>query len=100
MNENEPDGQIETVPALAAGSRVLPAPEFQGSAAMPAEMEWSANIDNPRNRKADRMDVTDFIRFVGIRRSEEFVAAGACWNGTGMGRCSGMRGLPSTGPKQ
>ena len=72
MSENEPDGQIEVVPAFEAGSRVLTAPEFQGLAEMPAEMEWFANIDNPRTRKAYRADVTDFMRFVGIERPEEF----------------------------
>jgi integrase/recombinase XerD len=72
LNQNEPDGQIEAVPTFEAGSRVLTAPEFQGLAAMPAEMEWFANINNPRTRKPYRMDVTDFMRFVGIQRPEEF----------------------------
>ena len=55
MSENEPDGQIEVVPTLEADSRALTAPEFQGLAEMPAEMEWFANIDNPRTRKAYRI---------------------------------------------
>ncbi len=39
---------------------------------MPAEMEWFANIDNPRTRRAYRIDVADFMAFVGIQRPEEF----------------------------
>ena len=52
--------------------RALTAPEFQGLAEMPAEMEWFANLDNPRTRRAYRIDVADFMAFVGIARPEEF----------------------------
>ena len=51
MSENQPEGQIEPVPSLAAGSRALTTPEFQGLTEMPAELEWFANINNPRTRK-------------------------------------------------
>ena len=61
---------VEAVPA--ATGRALTAPEFQGLAAMPAELEWFANIDNPRTRRAYRIDVADFMAFVGIQRPEEF----------------------------
>ena len=44
--------------------RALTAPEFQGLAEMPAELEWFANIDNPRTRRAYRIDVADFMAFV------------------------------------
>ena len=71
-SENEPERQIESVPTTGAGPRALTAPEFQGLAAMPAELEWFANIDNPRTRKAYRIDVADFMAFVGIQRPEEF----------------------------
>ena len=52
--------------ALAASAAPLPtlralrALDFQGLAEMPAEMEWLANMDNPRRRRAHRIDVADF----------------------------------------
>jgi hypothetical protein len=39
---------------------------------MPAELEWFANIDNARTRRAYDADTKDFMRFVGIARPEEF----------------------------
>jgi site-specific recombinase XerD len=38
---------------------------------MPAELEWFANIDNPRTRRAYRNDIEEFSRFVGIATPEE-----------------------------
>jgi integrase len=52
--------------------RGLTAAEFQGLAAVPAEAEWFANIDNPRTRRAYRVDIHEFMGFVGIARPEEF----------------------------
>lgn len=46
--------------------------EFFGLASMPAELEWFANIDNPRTRRAYQSDLADFTAFVGIARPEEF----------------------------
>ena len=37
-SENELERQIESVPTTGAGPRALTAPEFQGLAAMPAEL--------------------------------------------------------------
>jgi site-specific recombinase XerD len=54
------------------GRRVLTALEFQGLAAVPHEAEWFANIDNPRTRRAYRIDIHEFMGFVGIERPEEF----------------------------
>ncbi len=67
--ENEVPDALAVPPT---SSRALTAPEFQGLAEMPAEMEWFANIDNPRTRRAYRIDVADFMAFVGIQRPEEF----------------------------
>jgi len=50
----------------------LTAAEFQGLSAVPAEAEWFANIDNPRTRRAYRIDIHEFMGFVGIGRPEEF----------------------------
>jgi len=68
--------QVVTLPsggvALGAGRRALTALEFQGLAAVPHEAEWFANIDNPRTRRAYRIDIHEFMGFVGIGRPEEF----------------------------
>jgi integrase len=73
---NEGKGQGVTVVsgglARGAGRRALTALEFQGLAAVPHEAEWFANIDNPRTRRAYRIDIHDFIGFVGIAQPEEF----------------------------
>jgi site-specific recombinase XerD len=55
-----------------AGRRALTALEFQGLAAVPLEAEWFANIDNPRTRRAYRIDLREFMGFVGIGRPAEF----------------------------
>lgn len=46
--------------------------EFHELADVPPEVEWFANIDNVRTRRAYRIDLRDFMQFVGIRRPEEF----------------------------
>jgi site-specific recombinase XerD len=73
---NEGKGQRVTVVsgglARGAGRRTLTALEFQGLAAVPHEAEWFANIDNPRTRRAYRIDIHEFMGFVGIERPEEF----------------------------
>jgi site-specific recombinase XerD len=56
----------------APGRRLLTAAEFQGLAQVPAELEWFANIHNPRTRRAYQLDLGDFTAFVGIQRPEEF----------------------------
>ena len=52
--------------------RALTAAEFRGLAAVPPELEWFANLPNPRTRRAYQQDVRDFTAFVGITRPEEF----------------------------
>jgi hypothetical protein len=54
------------------GERLLTAAQFQRLADIPPELEWLANIRNPRTRKAYKQDIADFSRFVGIERLEEF----------------------------
>ncbi|MEQ8820972.1 MAG: tyrosine-type recombinase/integrase [Sumerlaeia bacterium] len=79
-SENPPASASPSPPApdptfLPAGpeGRHLTAAEFQGLAALPPELEWFANIDNPRTRRAYRGDLEDFMAFVGIRQAGEFV---------------------------
>jgi site-specific recombinase XerD len=52
--------------------RPLTAAEFHQLAAVPAEAEWFANLDNPRTRRAYRIDLQDFMGFAGIRQPDEF----------------------------
>jgi site-specific recombinase XerD len=52
--------------------RPLTDAQFQGLANVPPEIEWFANIDNPRTRRAYETDIGDFSAFVGIARPEEF----------------------------
>jgi site-specific recombinase XerD len=59
------------VPNTAADG-MLTRQEFQQLADVLAEVEWFANIDNSRTRRAYQIDLRDFMQFVGIRRPEEF----------------------------
>ncbi|OCR25247.1 integrase [Pseudomonas syringae] len=54
--------------------RRLTAAEFHHLAAVPAAVEWFANIDNPRTRRAYQNDLQDFCSFVGLSAAEEFRA--------------------------
>ncbi|MGF6532727.1 site-specific recombinase XerC [Paraburkholderia sp. GAS206C] len=53
-------------------SRALTAAEFLKLSNVPPEIEWSANIDAPQTRRAYRIDLRDFMGFVGIVQPEEF----------------------------
>lgn len=46
--------------------------EFQRPADVPPEAEWFANLTNENTKRAYREDVTSFMRFVGIKRPEDF----------------------------
>lgn len=62
----------QNTPVLVNADRLLTAPAFQRLAEVPAEVEWFANIDNPRTRRAYQSDLQDFMAFVGVVRPEEF----------------------------
>jgi len=51
MTENMANVQSSVV-AVREGERRLTAIEFQQLAAVPAAVEWFANLDNPRTRRA------------------------------------------------
>ncbi|WP_456256697.1 tyrosine-type recombinase/integrase (plasmid) [Pseudomonas iridis] len=59
---------------LPIGDRRLSALEFQQLASVPAAVEWFANIDNPRTRRAYQIDLEDFCSFVGLTGADEFRA--------------------------
>ncbi len=46
--------------------------EFHALADVPPELEWFANIDNARTRRAYQIDLKDFMRFVGILNPSDF----------------------------
>lgn len=67
------DDTKDQLPAAAAGAeRMLTAAEFHRLADVPPEVEWFANISNPSTQRAYKAAVTDFMRFAGITRPEEF----------------------------
>src|SRR4051794_23011980 len=57
--------------ALEPEGKRLSRAEFQGLGDMPPELEWFANLDNPRTRRAYRLDVQEFTTFAGVQRPEE-----------------------------
>jgi integrase/recombinase XerD len=46
--------------------------EFQQLADVPPELEWFANIDNARTRRAYQIDLKDFMQFAGILHPSDF----------------------------
>ncbi|MDF5775241.1 tyrosine-type recombinase/integrase [Pseudomonas syringae] len=52
--------------------RRLTAVEFQHLARVPAAVEWFANLDNPRTRRAYQNDLTDFSSFIGLTSTDDF----------------------------
>ena len=70
-SRNEPT-LSSPLPVVPIGERRLTDVEFHQLAAVPAEAEWFANLDNPRTRRAYRIDLQDFMTFAGIRQPDEF----------------------------
>src|ERR687883_587235 len=64
--------QPKTLAPRTADRGLLSRADFQQLATVPAEVEWFANLDNKRTRRAYQIDLQDFMTFVGIRRPEEF----------------------------
>jgi integrase/recombinase XerD len=57
---------------IAPGNRPLTAAEFHRLADVPPEVEWFANIANSHTRRVYQNAISDFVRFTGIARPEEF----------------------------
>src|SRR5262245_41115414 len=66
MEAPMPDTQL-----MVKRARALTAAQFHALTEVPPEIEWFANITNPRTRAAYEMDVKAFARFIGIRAPEE-----------------------------
>ena len=41
--------------------------EYSDLADVPPELEWLANVTNPRTRRASKIDVGEFLAFTGLR---------------------------------
>lgn len=52
-------------------SSVLSPSQFLNLAAIPPEVEWFANIDNAKTRRAYKIDLNDFMAFVGLDKVED-----------------------------
>ena len=55
-----------------ASAGLLTRREFQDLADVPPEVEWFANLDNARTRRAYRIDLADFSQFAGIHHPSDF----------------------------
>ncbi|AWZ83906.1 tyrosine-type recombinase/integrase [Pseudomonas aeruginosa] len=64
----------EHASGVALAERRLTASEFQKLTKVPAAVEWFANLDNPRTRRAYQGDVEDFCSFLGIHAPDQFRA--------------------------
>jgi integrase/recombinase XerD len=62
----------DQLPAAARASRMLTAAEFHELADAPPAVEWFANLSNPSTRRAYATAVSDFMRFAGVGRPQEF----------------------------
>jgi hypothetical protein len=60
---------------------------------VPPEVEWFANLTNPQTRRAYENAVTDFMRFAGIMRPEEFRTVTRGGRGRRRARSRMLRGL-------
>ena len=70
--EKNPKPEPSLLPtAPGGGDRLLTKAEYQGLAELPPEMEWFANIENERTRKAYQNDLKGFVRFVGRQNEME-----------------------------
>src|SRR3954465_4754380 len=70
MIQHAKNGESLAVGLEPEGKRLSRA-EFQGLGDMPPELEWFANLDNPRTRRAYRLDAQEFTSFAGVERPEE-----------------------------
>ena len=62
-----------SIPArLTPESRAVAAARFYALPAVPPELEWFQNIPNARTRAAYKLDLQDFMAFIGIERPEDF----------------------------
>ena len=54
---------------VAISKETLTPAQFAQLADVPPELEWLANITNPKTRRAYKVDVEEFSRFAGPKRA-------------------------------
>ncbi|AAZ38096.1 site-specific recombinase, phage integrase family (plasmid) [Pseudomonas savastanoi pv. phaseolicola 1448A] len=62
----------EVTKVVSDDHRRLTAVEFQQLARVPSAVEWFANLDNRRTRRAYQNDLTDFSSFIGLASADDF----------------------------
>lgn len=62
---------MSVVPTRLEADQRLSAAQFRQLADVPVAAEWFANLDNPRTRRAYRIDLLDFMSFSGIVQPDE-----------------------------
>jgi len=63
---------------VAVDRRALTPAQFGDLADVPPELEWLANITNPKTRRAYKNDVSEFSAFTGLRQPAELPDHHAC----------------------
>lgn len=72
LTGQSPDDSNLPAPVQASEQRLITQAEFQRLGDMPPEAEWFANITNPNTRRANRNDVGQLMKFVGIEHFTDF----------------------------
>ena len=91
--EVHPEEVVSTGPE----NRLLTKAEFQGLAQVPPELEWFANIQNERTRRAYQNDLHDFMAFVSIEDLSGSLASGLASTAWGHMPLSQQNQLPDNG---
>ena len=76
--------------ATPVAARVLTPAQYGDLAEAPPELEWLANITNPKTREAYRIDVQEFSTFAGLRVHAEFRTV-TRFAGCGCVTCTAVR---------
>lgn len=65
------DTKNSSLQTLETGNRQLSTNQFAQLRDIPPEVEWFANIDNAKTRRAYKIDLNDFMAFVGLDQVED-----------------------------
>jgi hypothetical protein len=59
-------------------------PEARGLAEVPPELEWFQNLRNERTRTAYKLDIQDFMDFIGLNAPKSFASSPARTSSPGV----------------
>lgn len=65
------DNKKSSLQTLETGNRRLSSNQFAQLRDIPPEVEWFANLDNSKTRRAYKIDLNDFMSFVGLSQVED-----------------------------